>query len=155
MTADPRKDTGRIDALFVQSGSRFSSSGNEITLHGLADATVFFADRPRREAGHMPSGRFLELWDEDATNFAGEPPHAVLSFLDDPAEALTDVVLALHEPRLAGDELTYTVEVLNGTLPPAAGPCSLFIDTFGRSLAPVSVRGLRRPRRAGASQAAV
>ncbi len=155
MTANPRKEAGRVDALFVQSSSRFSSDDGEITLHGLADATVFFADRPRREAGHLPSRRFLELWDDETANFAAEPPHAVLSFLDDPAEAETDVVVVLHEPRLAGDDLTYRVEVLNGALPPAGGPCSLFIDTFGRSLAPVSVRGLRQPRRAGAGQAAV
>jgi hypothetical protein len=155
MTNTPRREAGRIDALFVQSSSAFSSDDHEITLLGLAEATVYFADRPRREAGHMPSRRFLELWGDEAATFVAEPPHAVLSFLDEPAEALADVVVVLHEPRLDGDQLTYRVEVLNGTLPPTGGPCSLFIDTFGRSLAPVSVRGLRRPRRTGASQAAV
>ena len=90
---------------------------------------MYFSDRPRREAGHLPSKRFLELWDDDTTNFAVEPPHAVLSFLDEPAEALADVVVVLHEPRLDGDQLTYRVEVLNGTLPPTGGPCSLFIDS--------------------------
>ncbi len=155
MTANSRKEAGRIDALFVQSSSGFSSDDGEITLRGVAEATVYFSDRPRREAGHLPSRRFLELWDDDTTNFVAEPPHAVLSFLEEPTEALADVVVVLHEPRLDGDQLTYRVEVLNGTLPPTGGPCSLFIDTFGRSLAPVSVRGLRRPRRTGASQAAV
>lgn len=155
MTANARKEAGRIDALFVQSSSAFSSDEGEITLRGLAEATVYFSDRPRREAGHLPSKRFLELWDDDTTNFVAEPPHAVLSFLEEPAEALADVVVVLHDPRLDGDRLTYRVEVLNGTLPSTGGPCSLFIDTFGRSLAPVSVRGLRRPRRTGASQAAV
>jgi hypothetical protein len=141
---------GRVDALFIQSGAAFSSRDSEITLHGLSDATVFFADRPRREAGHMPSQRFLELWDDETAGFAVEPPHAVLSFLDEPTEALADVMVVLREPRLAANELTYRVEVLNGTLPSTGGPCSLFIDTFGSSLAPVSVRGLRRPRRTSA-----
>ena len=153
--ANARKQPTPVDALFVQSGSAFSAKDGEITLHGVAEATVYFTDRPRREAGHMASGRFLELWSGDAGNFAFEPPHAVLSFLDEPAEALTDVVVVLHEPRLAGHELTYRVEVLNGTPPAAGGPCSLFIDAFGRSLAPVAVRGLRRPRRTGTSQAPV
>ena len=94
------QESGRIDALFVQNSSAFSSHDDEITLHGVADATVYFSDRPRREAGHMPSARFLELWDDDTTSFAVEPPHAVLSFLDEPAEALADVVVVLHEPRL-------------------------------------------------------
>ncbi len=151
--ANARKQGGPIDALFVQSGSSFSAQNDEITLHGLAEATVYFTDRPRREAGHMTSERFLELWSGDSGSFVVEPPQAVLSFLDQPAEALADVVVVLHEPRLDGHELTYRVEVLNGALPHAGGPCSLFIDAFGRSLAPVSVRGLRRPRRTGTSQA--
>jgi hypothetical protein len=152
MSAGQRREAGGVEALFVQSSAAFSSAAGEITLRGLAAATVFFADRPRREAGHMPSPRFLELWDDETANFAIEPPHAVLSFLDEPADALADVVVVLHEPRLDGDDLTYRVDVLNGTLPATGGPCSLFIDTFGRSLAPVSVRGLRRPRRTRASQ---
>jgi len=41
--------------------------------------------------------------------------------------------------------------VLEGTLPAESGPCSLFIDVFGRPLSPVSVAGskrrqLRQPR---------
>ena len=91
--------------------------------------------------------RFLELWDGEEAAFRVEPPQAVLSFLDDPADALADVVLLLHEPRLADHQLTYRVDVLNGTLPLVGGGCSLFIDSFGQSLAPVAVRGLRRPRR--------
>ena len=151
--ANARKQPAPIDALFVQSGSAFSAKEGEITVHGLAEATVYFTDRPRREAGHLSSARFLELWNDDSGSFAVEPPNAVLSFLEEPAEALADVVVVLHEPRLTGSDLTYRVDVLNGTLPLAGGPCSLFIDAFGRSLAPVSVRGLRRPRRTGTSQA--
>ena len=151
--ANARKQPAPMDALFIQTGSAFSAKDGEITLHGLAVATVYFTDRPRREAGHMPSERFLELWDGPSASFTVEPPHAVLSFLDEPAEALTDVVVVLHEPRLSDGDLTYRVDVLNGTLPATGGPCSLFIDAFGRSLAPVSVRGLRRPRRTSSSQA--
>src|SRR5262249_8894265 len=39
----------RIDALFVQSATGFSSDADTVTLHGRADSTVFFAARPRRE----------------------------------------------------------------------------------------------------------
>jgi hypothetical protein len=48
----------RIDALFVQGAARFTSRQGTMTLHGLADSTVYFADRPRREIGHSPSRRF-------------------------------------------------------------------------------------------------
>jgi hypothetical protein len=129
----------RIDALFVQSATGLTSASGSITLHGLAESTVYFADRPRREVGHMRSSSFLELWKEGSYSFAVDPPNAVLSFLDDDAPG--DVVVVLHDPRLAGANLTYDVDVLEGTLPERAGPCSLFIDSFGRELAPLSLLG--------------
>jgi hypothetical protein len=44
-------------------------------------------------------------------------------------------VLTLTNPRLEGEELTYNVDVLDGKLPDATGPCSLFIDPVaGHSL---------------------
>jgi hypothetical protein len=130
----------RIDALFVQSATGFTSEGGTVTLHGLAESTVYFADRPRREVGHMRSTSFIELWDVGVYRFAQDPPNAVLSFLDD-GHAPDDVVVVLHDPRLAGGELTYRVQVLEGTLPERTGPCAVFIDAFGRPLSPVSVTG--------------
>ena len=130
----------RIDALFVQSATGFTSEGATITLHGLAESTVYFADRPRREVGHMRSSRFIELWDVGVYGFAIDPPNAVLSFLDD-GHAPDDVVVVLHEPRLDDGDLTYRVDVLEGTLPERSGTCSLFIDSFGRPLSPASVLG--------------
>jgi hypothetical protein len=140
----------RIDALFVQSATGFSSGVNTMTLHGLAESTVYFADRPRREIGHIPSHRFVELWAAGVNSFAVDPPNAVISFLDEDGAA-PDVVVVLHEPSLEGDDLTYRVVVLDGSLPAESGPCSLFIDVFGRPLSPVSVAGskrrqLRQPR---------
>jgi hypothetical protein len=128
----------RIDALFVQSATALSSGPGTITLHGLTDSTVYFADRPRREIGHIPSHRFVELWEAGANRFAIDPPNAVLSFLDEDGPELEDAVLVLREPRLEGDTLSYSVEILEGSLPRRSGPCSLFIDVFGRPLSPVS-----------------
>ena len=128
----------RIDALFVQSATGLTAASGTITLHGLAESTVYFADRPRREVGHLRTSSFLELWELGSHSFAVDPPNAVLSFLDDEAP---DVVIVLHDPRLAGDDLTYHVDVLEGILPEIAGPCSLFIDCFGRELEPMSVLG--------------
>jgi hypothetical protein len=140
----------RIDALFVQGAARFSSGQGTVTLHGLVDSTVYFADRPRREIGHIPSHRFVELWAAGAHSFAVDPPNAVISFLDEEAGS-SDVLVVLHEATLEGHDLTYRIDVLEGTLPEESGPCSLFIDVFGRPLSPVSVAGskrrpLRQPR---------
>jgi hypothetical protein len=129
----------RIDALFVQSATGFTSTGGTtVTLHGLAESTVYFADRPRREVGHMRSSSFLELWGAGDDSFSVDPPNAVLSFLDGD-DTPGDVVVVLHDPRLAGNDLTYTVDVLEGTLPESTGPCALFIDSFGRPWSPASV----------------
>jgi hypothetical protein len=130
----------RIDALFVQSATGFTSEEGTITLHGLAESTVYFADRPRREVGHMRSSSFIELWDVGVYSFAIDPPNAVLSFLDGD-DAPADVVVVLHEPSLDGDALSYRVDVLEGTLPERSGACSVFIDSFGRPPSPASVLG--------------
>ena len=56
--------------------------------------------------------------------------------------------MVIRDPQVTEDTLTYKVEVLDGTLPAKAGPCSLFIDPFGRPLSPVSAAGIhRRDRR--------
>jgi hypothetical protein len=136
------------DVVFVQNAAAFSSTDGEITLHEVAAATVFFADRPRREVGHVASGRFIELWDEGETSFSHDPPRAVLSFLE-PSGAPPDVVVVLREPRLTERELSYRVDVLDGDLPPTSGACSLFIDVLGRAISPVADAGIRsrtRPR---------
>ena len=148
-TSDPQVE--RIDALFVQSATAFTSGPGTITLHGLSDSTVYFADRPRREIGHLPSHRFVELWDSGPASFAVDPPNAVLSFLDENGSAPEDAVVILREPRLEDGKLSYKVEILDGTIPLRSGPCSLFIDVFGRPLSPVSASGALRRSSAKAS----
>jgi hypothetical protein len=127
-----------LDAVFVQNASAFSAHDDEITLHGVAAATIYFANHPQREAGHFPSRRFLELWDGATASFASAPPAAVISFLDDTKDAPPDVVVTLHDPRFRDDEMTYRVEVHNGDIPKSGGPCSLFIDALRSPLAPAS-----------------
>jgi hypothetical protein len=143
----PNGQLERIDGVFVQSATGFSSAHGTVTLRGLADSTVYFADRPRREVGHIRSRRFVELWDAGVSSFAVDPPNAVISFLDDDGEAPDDAVVVLREPRLSGADLTYRVDVLEGTLPQETGPCALFIDVFGRPVSPISVAGLYRRKR--------
>jgi hypothetical protein len=58
----------------------------------------------------------------------------------------------IQDPRLDGDVLTYSVKVLDGTVPNATGPCALFIDRFGRPLSPVSAAGCTGERGGGADR---
>ena len=57
--------------------------------------------------------------------------------------------MVIQDPHLGGDALTYSIKVLDGTVPAATGPCALFIDPLGCPLSPVSVAGMNRraPRR--------
>lgn len=154
MSEIPQQQLERIDAIFVQSATGFTSARGTMTLVGLADSTVYFADRPRREIGHIPSARFVELWQAGVNSFAVDPPNAVISFLDDGEGAPDDTVVVLREPKLKGANLAYRVEVLEGALPEESGPCSLFIDVFGRPLSPVSVVGAHRRMRSHARRRA-
>jgi hypothetical protein len=93
----------------------------------------------------------VSLWAAGVNSFAVDPPNAVISFLEDEGGGASDAVVVLHEPSMEGTDLTYRVDVLEGELPAESGPCSLFIDVFGRPLSPVSVAGskrrqLRQPR---------
>ena len=111
-----------LDAVFVQNASAFSAHDDEITLHGVAEATIYFANHPQREAGHIPSRRFLELWDGATESFTSAPPAAVISFLADTNDAPPDVVVTLHDPRFHDNEMTYRVEVRDGDMPQSADP---------------------------------
>jgi hypothetical protein len=103
----------RIDALFVQGLPDSRARRETVTLHGLVDSTVYFADRPRREIGHIPSHRFVELWSAGAIVLRTIPPNAVISFLDEDGDT-SDVLVVLHEATLEGDDLTYRIDRARG-----------------------------------------
>jgi len=136
-----------IESLFVQTAHGLTSRGNTITLKGVSPSTLYFADRPQREVGHMSSRHFVDVWGEGDNSFADDPPNAVLSYLGASGSLPEDTVVVLSEPQLEGNDLRYSVEVLDGTLPSETGPISLFIDPFGRPLSPVSLAGMNRRER--------
>ena len=133
-----------IESLFVQTAHGVTTADGKITLKTLSPSTLYFADRPTREVGHMSSEHFVDVWDEGENSFADDPPNAVLSYLDPAHDFPEDTVVVLRDPRLEGGDLTYSVDVLDGTLPKEAGPVALFIDPFGRPLSPVSLAGMNR-----------
>ncbi len=139
-----------MEALFVQTAASMTSDRETITLHGVSPSTLYFADRPQREVGHMSSGQFVANWTAGDNSFADTPPNAVLSFADPGDRPPEDAVVVIQDPRLDGDALTYSIKVLDGTVPAVTGPCALFIDPLGRPLSPVSLAGMnRRARRRG------
>ena len=139
-----------MEALFVQTGAAMTCDGDTLTLTGLSPSTLYFADRPQREVGHMSSQLFVANWGDGANSFAQNPPNAVLSFAEPGDRAPEDAVVVIQDPHLDGDALSYRIKVLDGTVPKATGPCALFIDPLGCPLSPGSVAGMhRRQRRRG------
>ena len=147
MSENTVQNVDSIEALFVQSAHGLTTSNGSVTFHGLAHATLFFADRPQRVVGHLTSRKFVDQWGEGEDSFADDPPNAVVSFLEDGDAVPEEVTMTIRDPKLDGDTLTYKVDILDGTFPAEAGPCSLFIDPVGRPLSPVSVAGMRRRER--------
>ncbi len=136
-----------IEAMFVQSAHGMTTSNGSLTFHGIAHSTLFFADRPQRVVGHIHTRKFIDDWGAGENSFAEDPPNAVVAFLEEGDAHPEDVTVVIRDPQLTEDTLTYNVEVLDGTLPAKAGPCSLFIDPFGRPLSPVSAAGIHRRER--------
>ena len=136
------------ESMFVQTAQGVDSDGTTLTLRGITPSTLYFADRPKRDVGHMTTTDFVDLWAIGDNSFETDPPNAVLAFLEPGGEVPDDVVVVLKEPNLDGaGNLAYTIEVLEGTVPSHTGPVTLFIDPFGRPLSPVSVCGVRRRQR--------
>ena len=135
------------ESMFVQTARGITSDGATLTLRDVTPSTLFFSDRPQRVVGHMTTADFVELWGEGDNSFEADPPNAVLSFVEPGADAPTDAVIVIKKPSLKDGQLSYSIDVLEGTVPNEAGPVTLFIDPFGRPLSPVSVCGVRRRER--------
>jgi hypothetical protein len=150
MSDDIEKTLEDIEALFAQTAREMTSDGDHVTLHGASPSTLYFSDRPQRVVGHLTTKQFVDEWGEGENSFAEDPPNAVISFVEKGDRTPEDAIVVLKDPVLESDTLTYTVELLEGSLPAKGELCSVFIDPFGRPLSPVSLAGMnRRSRRRG------
>ena len=132
--------------LFVQgaAGVELGNGGRTLTLKGLSPTTLFFSDRPVRIAGHYRTEEYLQFWKNGPDSFLKDPPNATLSVFEKGKEELADVVVTLRNPRVSGNDLSYDVTVISGTLPKLGGPASLFIDIIGLPFTPLSFAGVAR-----------
>lgn len=136
------KAVKKASFLFVQNAGGLTSSEGKIVLHDVEPTTVCFSDRPERLAGHMPTKNFVPMWNEGNNSFLKDPPNGNLSILQ--GNDVISVVVVLRNPQISGNDLTYDVSMLEGTLPDRAGACSLFIDVIGMPLTPMSYAGVAR-----------
>jgi hypothetical protein len=134
----------QADFLFVQTAQSmaFDADQNRLTLSGVSPVTLFFSDRPERIAGNMKTEAFVPFWSEGSDSFLSDPPNADLSIIED--GALRQTVVVLRDPVLEGDNLHYTVQIVEGDMPVLGEEVSVFIDVIGMPLTPLSYAGIAR-----------
>jgi hypothetical protein len=135
--------TKQADFLFVQNAGSMTFKNGKLTLKDVSPVTIFFSDRPDRIAGNMQTRSFVPFWGEGKNSFAKDNPNANLSILEKD-KAVADIVVTLSNPELKGDDLSYEVKVVEGSMPASGGPVSLFIDIIGMPLTPISYAGVAR-----------
>ena len=118
-----------VPSLIVMNAQGASLQGEMLTLNGVAPSSIVFADRPVRAAGHMLTTHLLAGWSGANEGFTKNPPNATVSVFSKDGATVQDAVVVLKAPKLDGDQLTFTVKVLEGDLAGANGPTSVFIDT--------------------------
>jgi hypothetical protein len=134
----------QADFLFVQSAKRmiFDKSTQRLALEGVSPVTIFFSDRPERIAGNMKTAAFVPFWGKGKNSFLSDPPNADISVLE--GDRLRQFVVVLRDPVLQGENLVYTIRVLQGDIPASAVDVSVFIDVIGMPLTPLSYAGVAR-----------
>jgi hypothetical protein len=122
---------GPVPSLGVINAQGADLADGKLTLSGVTGNIIVFADRPVRAAGHESTELFISRWGEGKDSFASDPPNATVSVLGGEKDGVTDAVVVLKNPKLANGNLTFDVDVLEGSLKGAKGPVAVFIDHFG------------------------
>ena len=135
-------EENEMEVMFIQNANKVEYKDGKLTLKHVGSTTLYFADRPDREFGHLTTAVFVQEWGEGEDSFAADPPNAVLSTFDD--DGVSDALLVLKNPVLSGHNLVYEVDLQKGEISPNAKGCTLFIDPVGKPVSPTSVAGVKR-----------
>jgi hypothetical protein len=131
-------------ALIVLNSKGASIKDGKLVLTGISPNSIMFADRPVRAAGHVLTAHLLEEWATGKDSFAADPPNATVSVLKKDGSDVVDAVVTLNAPKMEQDNLSFDVEVLEGSLEGGDGPASTFVDIIGMPFTPRSFAGVAR-----------
>jgi hypothetical protein len=104
-----------FELLFIQNAGATtltpgSGGVHTLTLSGIATQTLYFTNRPARVSGALPTTSFVAAF---TAMFSDAPPNAaIIGHATAGADEEEVVVAALTNPVLAGDTLTYDIEVI-------------------------------------------
>lgn len=84
-----------------------------LTLTGVSQSTVYFADRPAKVAGHIPTDMLVKNWGAGKESFKTTPPNAALDIVRG-ADDGDVLAIQLSEPTYSesAGRLTFRVQVL-------------------------------------------
>lgn len=124
---------GKVELMFVQSADGLRADDKTLRLVNLAPQTIWFSDRPVRQAGHVTLQAYMKEWSAAAgpNNFSKDPPNATLSVYQSEEGENTLTVVEISEPKIEGRDLVYRYKLLEGKMPKSGGATSLFIDWIG------------------------
>jgi hypothetical protein len=133
-----------VPSLIVLNARGATLQGQTLTLAGVSPNSIVFADRPVRSAGHDLTAHIIEDWGGGNDSFAKNPPNATVSVFDKAGTTVKDAVVVLKSPNLAGNTLSFDVDVLEGDIAGADGAASIFIDIIRMPRTPMSYAGVAR-----------
>jgi hypothetical protein len=123
----------KVQLMFVQSAESFKADDKTLRLVNVSPQTVWFTDRPVRQAGHVTMPNYMKEWTAAAgsDNFSKDPPNATLSVYEPGNAANTLTVVEISHPAVDGKDIVYRYKLLEGKVPAQGGATSLFIDWIG------------------------
>lgn len=126
--ADPK-----LQLMFVQSAESLKADDQSLRLVNVAPQTIWFSDRPARQAGHLTTQAYLQEWTAAAgpNNFSKDPPNATLSVYQSGQRDNKLTVVEISEPQIEGKDLVYRYKLIEGQMPKSGGAVALFIDWIG------------------------
>jgi hypothetical protein len=123
----------KVQLMFVQSADSMRADDKTLRLVNVSPQTIYFTDRPVRQAGHVTMSAYMKEWTAAAgpDNFSKDPPNATLSVYQ-PGQAENSLtVVEISNPKLEGKDLVYQYKLLEGQMPKSGAAASLFIDWIG------------------------
>jgi len=123
----------KVQLMFVQSAERLKADDKTLRLVNVSPQTIYFTDRPVRQAGHVTMPNYLKEWSAAAgpNNFSKDPPNATLSVYEPGKSENTLTVVEIFDPVVQGKDLVYRYKLIEGKVPASGGATSLFIDWIG------------------------
>jgi hypothetical protein len=123
----------KVQLMFVQTADDLTADDKTLRLVNVGQQTLYFSDRPVRIAGHLTMSAYLDEWKagEGPDNFGADPPNATLSVYEPGHADNTLAVIEISHPVVDGNDLVYSYQLIEGTIPGSGGATALFIDWIG------------------------